>query len=111
MMIMEELDMEAFDETQVRIGYLKLFPHMVKDFLTRADAKQIMDSNNLHGSISGTAQITAALGRAPVTGSATISPAYTGEQPSAGTEALKKVREVEERAGGVAIENRLEENL
>ena len=109
MMVFSAINDEVFDKAQVIIGYCKLFPHIMRDFLTRSDCQEMMKSTNLP--VSTTVQTVLAGGTptgGPVTGtgqgkgSGTTTPRYVGQVPLAGSELLAKQKEAQKDAGGAA---------
>jgi len=95
MPIMDGLNEEVYEEMQVRIAYYKLFPLIVKDFLTRADAKEMMKSSNLVATVNPGIAVTTAGGPTAQSGS-TVSPGkaqvnavYKGEVPLAKSKQLE----------------------
>ena len=47
MMVISGLNMEAYEEFMIEVSYAKLVPFIMKDFISRTDAKQMMSSSNL----------------------------------------------------------------
>jgi hypothetical protein len=117
MMVMDGIDLEAYDTYQVEIGYYKLFPHIMKDFVTRKDAKQMMTPNNLivntdiavtpGQAVSTTGSPTAQAGSTVSPGKGTglgkVNPIYNGGFPHAESQTLKAEIKLKKEAGGVAV--------
>ena len=117
MLAFSPLNEEAYDVAATRITYLKLFQHILEDFITREDAKQILKSSNLP--VSTTVQTTVntvlagTAGPAPISGtgagagngsgSGTTSPIYVGDIPGPGSQALKAKLQAEREGSGAAI--------
>jgi hypothetical protein len=47
MMTFSPIDDQSYDVAATQIAYCKMFPHMVEDFITREDAKEMMKMSNL----------------------------------------------------------------
>lgn len=119
-MIFEEVNQEAFNTYQVEIGYYKLFPLMLEDFVTRKDAKQMMLPKNLpfqstvtvtpgqlvNGSGGGPAPVVASTtSPGQGTGQGTVQPTYDGSFPHGTSQALKSEIKAKKEAGGVAVDS------
>jgi hypothetical protein len=116
MMVFSQIDESLYEEAQVQIGYCKLFPHMVKDFITRKDAAKMMEPSNLPFTSTvtvGPGQVVATTGTsAAQAGSTTtpgsgkgigqVSPIYNGSFKIPADEILAKEKEVIKNAGGRA---------
>jgi len=46
-MVISGLNMEAYEDFMMEVSYAKLVPFIIKDFVSRTDAKQMMSSSNL----------------------------------------------------------------
>lgn len=108
MMIFNPLDEEVYEEAQVEIGYCKLFPHLLKDFITRKDMEQIMRPANLPCTTTVNTVVSGSAGPVPVAGTGLgqgrgqTSPGYIGQTPSAGSKILEQQKEAIKNAGGTA---------
>lgn len=104
MMVFSQLDDAMFDTVQTEIGYCKLFPHILKDFVTRLDCKEIMKSTNLPVTTSVTTAVvtTTDTGTGKGQGSGQTTPIYTGSTPSPASKVLEQEKEVIKNAGGSA---------
>src|SRR4030066_426932 len=106
MMVMSPIDMNAYDIAATKITYCKLFPHIMEDFLTRVDCKEMMASSNLPVNTNVTTavavNIAAATGSGKGVGSGQCSPVYTGDIPKGGSQSLAQQRKAEKEAGGKA---------
>jgi len=117
MMVIDEINQEAYDTYQVEIGYYKLFPLLLGDFVTRKDAKQMMLPSNLPVQTSVTVnpgqavQVAVPAGTGSTTspaagnGQGTVQPTYNGSTPHAESQVLKAEIEAKKRAGGVAVDS------
>lgn len=114
MMIFNPLNQEVYDKVQVELGYCKLFPHILKDFITRVDMAQILSPNNLPVGTQVSTLIIGTAGPTPVTGTGQgkgtglVTPVYNGSTPSPGSEALKTAKEAARKAGGTTIKNTIQ---
>jgi hypothetical protein len=116
MMVFEPINEEVYDKAATFIAYAKIFPHLLKDFITREDAKKMMDSQNLPV----TTEVTVNPGQAvqvavPAGTGSTTSPAkgtgqgrslpiYNGSFASAGSKILEKKVKAKKELGGASIE-------
>lgn len=107
-MVLAPLDQRVYEKAQVEIGYCKLFPHILEDFVTRKDMAQIIRSDNLPTSTNVIVPINGLAGTIPVTGTAngpaqgTVQPVYNGSIPSPASVAMKVEKEAIKNAGGTA---------
>ena len=114
MMVFNPINQELYDKVQVEIGYCKLFPHILKDFITRADMLQILAPNNLPVNTQVSTILAGAAGPYPLAGtgqgkgSGLVTPGYNGANPSSGSQALKKQKEAIRKAGGTIIKGTIE---
>ena len=103
-----ELNAKVYDEIAVRINYAKLFKYLVKDFLTRKDAEQMMSAANLKVStnvstvLAGTCSTGHVTGTGQGTGQGQVMAAYKGQAPLGASKQLELVWKAVENAGGVA---------
>jgi len=107
MMIFSPLDLALYDEVQVLIGYCKLFPHILEDFITREDAKEMMKASNLSvvtsvdtvvaASLTG---VTSVVGKGTGKGSGQVIVPYKGQSPLAGSQILAKQKVTIKESGG-----------
>lgn len=112
MFVFSALNDQAYDEAATLITYCKIFPHIVKDFVTRIDTKEMMKSSNLPVSTDVTVQPGISLSVAAITfkgatesvgkgkGSGNTNPAYDGSTLLPGDESLKKQKESIKNSGG-----------
>lgn len=119
MMVIDSINLDAYDTYQVEIGYYKLFPLIMEDFVTRKDAKQMMLPSNLPVNTTvnvmpgqavttaggPTAQSGSTISPGSGTGSGTAQPAYDGSFPHAETQLLKQEIKAKKEAGGVAVDS------
>lgn len=119
MMVIDSIDQEAYETFQVEIGYYKLFPLIMEDFVTRKDAKQMMLPSNLVvntqlnvmpgqavATAGGpTAQTGSTVSPGQGTGTGTVQPTYDGSFPHGETQALKVQIKAKKEAGGVAVQS------
>lgn len=117
-MMVEGLDLEKYDDSAGVIIYGKLFPKLMKDFLTREDSKQMMESANLlvttKVSTTVNTAITATVGPVPVTGTGTgagngtgdgqVQAIYKGENAGPKSQLLAQQRKLEKEAGKATTE-------
>jgi hypothetical protein len=109
------LNEEAYDKAAVRISYLKLFEHILEDFVTRQDSKQMMVPSNLPVQTTVQTIVNTAVqvvipagtgtgfGTGNGTGNGTASPIYTGDMPSPGSQLLKSKLLAEKEGSGAAV--------
>ena len=113
MMTFTPLDEEAYESAQVEIGYCKLFPLILRDFITRRDMEQILIPSNLPVNTTVNTIVAATAPTGPVTGtgigkgSGATTPVYNGNVPSAGSKILEGEKLAIKEAGGTAIESTL----
>jgi len=125
MMVFSPLDEAAYDEVQVQIGYCKLFPLILEDFITRKDAARMMKANNLPFTStvttnpgqavatagSPTAQTGATVSPGTGTGVGQVSPIYDGSFKTSEDIILAKQKEAIKDAGGKATKAVLDKAL
>jgi hypothetical protein len=115
MMVFEPINEEIYDKTATFITYAKIFPHLLEDFITREDAKEMMAPQNLPV----TTDVTVNPGQAvqvavPAGTGSTVSPAkgigqgrslpiYKGAYASVGSKILEKKIKTKKELGGVAV--------
>jgi len=116
MMVIDAIDQEAFDTFQVEIGYYKLFPWMLENFVTRKDAQQMMMPSNLPFTSTVTVtpgqgvQVAVPAGTGSTntpgagTGQGTVQPIYDGGTPHAVSQILKTEINAKKVVGGTATE-------
>jgi hypothetical protein len=115
MMVFSEIDLSQIDESDGVIIYGKLFPKILEDFITREDAKQMMQSSNLPVTTSvdtlvetgvqiGPSGTGIGTGKGTGAGKGQTSPLYNGSQPSAGSRLLEQRRKAEKERGYVEVE-------
>jgi hypothetical protein len=108
-----ELDEAAYEVAQVQIGYCKLFPLIMEDFLTREDAKIMMGASNLSvSSIVNTAvQVVIPAGSGTGVGgfNTTVQATYKGGMPQAPSHALAEEKRAIKNAGGTSIQKTIGE--
>jgi hypothetical protein len=115
MMVFSEIDLSQIDESDGVIIYGKLFSKILEDFITREDAKQMMQTSNLPVTTSVDTLVNTAvqvvpasgtgtgIGKGTGTGKGNTSPIYNGSQPSAGSRLLEQRRKAEKERGYVEI--------
>lgn len=118
MMILNELDQEAYNRSATIITYCKLFPLIIQDFVTRIDAKKMMDPKNLPlttdvvvnpgQGVTGTLTLPAAVAGSTVTpgkgkGTGRVIPPYKGDYLLPDDQALKENKKKQQEAGGIAV--------
>ena len=108
MFALSPLNEELFDELQVRIGYCKMFPHIVEDFVTRKDAAVMMVPSNLPvnttvntGVVGTLTPPTTVAGTGVGKGSGATTPAYKGDTLLPADELLKQEKQAIVNAGGI----------
>ena len=114
MMVMSPIDDSLYEEAQVEIGYCKLFPKILEDFITRKDAEKMMEASNLPFTstvttnpgqavaTTGTAAAQTGVTAAPGTGTGLgqVSPIYNGSFKTPASEILAAEKEAIKDAGG-----------
>lgn len=112
MMVLSQIDDSLYEEVQVQIGYCKLFPLIVKDFVTRLDASKMMESSNLpftskvitnpgqavQVAVPAGTGSTASAGTG--SGAGTVKPIYDGSYEIPQDKVLAKQKEAIKNAGG-----------
>jgi len=123
MMAMTPIDESLYEEVQVQITYCKLFPLFLEDFLTRNDAKKMMEPSNLPFTSAVTTnpgqgvQVAVPAGTGstvtPGTGTGTgqVSPIYNGAFKIPADEILAKQKEIIKNAGGRSTKTMLEKSM
>jgi hypothetical protein len=107
--ISDGLSEEVYEEQGIKILFYKLFPLLIKDFLTRSDAKEMMKSSNLVTTVNPgipvatTGTPAAQTGATTAPGKARVSAIYKGEFPLAGTKKDEQVYEARRRTGNAVI--------
>jgi hypothetical protein len=116
MMTFSPINDQVYDTSATQITYCKLFPLMLEDFVTRIDAKQMMDVGNLPVTTSVVVKPGQAVQVAyPAGTGSTVSPAsvdctgntkpiYNGSTKLPGDEALAKQKQAIKNAGGQATQ-------
>lgn len=113
-MVFNPINMELYDKVQVEMGYCKLFPHIVQDFVTRKDMLQILAPTNLpvntgvNTIVAGQAGQYTVVATGTGSGTGTVSPVYKGSTLSPASTALQKQKEVALKAGGTIIKGTIE---
>ena len=108
MMVFTAIDPAIYEEAAIQITYCKLFPLILEDYLTREDAKKMMESTNLSVSTTVNTMLSGTAGPAPLsgtgagTGSGQVQAAYKGETALAGSQALANEKKVIKEGGGTA---------
>lgn len=116
MMILTPLDDQIYEVAQKEIGYAKLFPYILEDFISRKDAKEMMNSSNLPVSTMVSTQVNTILAGAagpyPLLGTGIGSgngsgngqalPIYNGSFPTPASKAMEIQKEAIVNAGGNA---------
>lgn len=114
MLVFTQINDSVYDDAATMITYCKLFPHILKDFVTRVDAKEMMSPSNLPVSTNVTVNpgislsvaansfkgATESSGKGNGTGK--TSPVYDGSTTLPGDEVLAKQKEAIKDAGGAA---------
>jgi hypothetical protein len=110
MMVMSPLNEETFDIVQVQLGYCKLFQHILKDFVTRADMIQILAPGNIPVMSNAIIPVAGSAGPAPVIATATgpvngvnTKVIYDGSVPAPASTAMISEKESIRRSGGTSI--------
>ena len=121
MMTFSPLNDVTYETAQKEIGYGKLFPYILEDFVTRKDMMNIMRPDNLPvnttlavtpgqavtGTAAAGAVAAATVSPGSGTGSGVVTPVYIGEQPSPASAPLtakeKAVVDGGGRAAGAAL--------
>ena len=89
-----------YDDTATNIIYCKLFPLIMKDFLSRLDCQDMMRLDNLL--VPSTAySVSPTL---VVSGTSQVTPIYNGGYANPGAEALVQQRDLERMKGGLELE-------
>jgi hypothetical protein len=108
MMTFTPLNDQAYEVAQVQIGYCKLFPLIMEDFLTRKDAIEMMKPSNLPTHTNPGQAVTTTGGPAAQSGS-TVAPGqgkvltkYNGSFPRSASRLLAKQKEAIKEGGGKA---------
>jgi len=110
MMVLSPLDEQAYDVSATLVTYCKLFPLIMKDFLTRRDCQEMMKPLNLPvgTSVNTIVAVTTPSGPGAGTGlgqgAGQTSPIYAGGVPTAGSQALAREKEIIRDSGGAAAE-------
>lgn len=108
MMILSPIDDQVYEAAQKEIGYAKLFPYILADFVTRKDVAQMMQPTNLpvntnvNTVLAGTAGPTPLTGTGIGKGTGVTSAVYTCQNPAPASVALKAVKESIVSSGGIA---------
>ena len=108
-MAFEPINEEIYDEAASFITYAKIFSHILNDFITREDAKQMMGQSNLPVTVNAgqavatTGSPAAQTGSTVSPGSGLAKPIYNGSVPSPGSEVLKQLVKAKKEAGGLAV--------
>jgi hypothetical protein len=118
-MMVAGLDLEQYDTTGGTIIYGKLFPKLLKDFLTREDAKEMMKSSNLQVTTNVRVNPGQAVSAPPPSGAgSTTSPGtgsgsgqvraiYKGEQAMPASKILEQRRKLEKELGTETIDTEI----
>jgi len=104
MMTFSPINEEQYDLAAGTIIYGKLFPKLLKDFITREDAKMMMKQSNLIVQTNVQVAIPAGTG----TGVGVVNVIYSGDQPSPGSKILEQRRKLEKELGTVQVEEPIE---
>lgn len=106
MMILNPMDDQVYEAAQKEIGYAKLFPYILEDFVTREDIAMMMKPSNLPVSTSVNTILAGAAPSGPVTGTGigsgngVTSPVYICKQPAPASIALKATKVGVVNSGG-----------
>ena len=107
------LDQEAFDKAATYVTFAKVFPHILELFVSRADAKEMMKSDNLNVTVNPGQVVSTSGGPTSQVGS-TVSPGmgkvlavYNGGQSHPASKIVEQEVEAKKNAGGTAIEGSL----
>ena len=113
MLVLSAIDERAYDIAQVQIGYCKLFPLIVQDFITRQDLMKILTPDNLPVTVNPgqgvSVVVPAGTGSTVSPGTGIVSPIYTGQTLSPGSVALSRQKEVIKNSGGATVSSLLGE--
>lgn len=108
-MAFEPINEEIYDTAATFIAYAKIFPHIMDDFITRDDAKEMMAKSNIPITVNAGQAVATAGGPAAQTGTTVSSgsglaqPIYDGSIPSPGTKILEQAIKARKEAGGAAV--------
>ena len=123
MMVFSPINEEVYDVSATQVTYCKIFPHMLEDFITRHDAKKMMDPKNLPFnsdvvtnagqavSVAVPAGTGSTVSPGKGKGSGRVTPVYDGTYTLPEDEALKREKKALEDAGGQAASTVLETAL
>jgi len=107
MMALSPIDQNVYDESATAITYYKIFKHIVKDFITREDAKEMMKSTNLPVQQVLMSQVQVAIPAGTGTGvgnvNTQVKPIYNGSVESPGTQSLAAEIKTKKKAAGAAV--------
>jgi hypothetical protein len=98
MMTFSPIDDALYEEAQVQIGYCKLFPLILEDFITRKDAAEMMKASNLP--FTSTVATTGTSAAQTGVGIGQVSPIYNGSFDTPGSKLLAAQKEAIKDAGG-----------
>ena len=99
MMMINQLNQEAFDIASKKLGYLKLFDHIFKDFVTRRDMLDMLVPNNLF------VQVVVPPGGGSGTGGVISAIEHPGKGPTFGALALQQQKKLEAAVGAINPED------
>lgn len=99
MMMMNVLNQEAFDLHATNMTYLKLFNHILKDFVSRADLRDLLIPNNM------VVQVTVPPGGGAGVGGVVNAIANPSLGPTFGAIALKTQKRIDKELGSAISDN------
>ena len=108
MMILNPIDNEVYEVAQKEIGYAKLFPYILEDFVTRKDIAKMMQPANLTVNtavqtiLAGAAGTFALVGTGQGTGTGLVNTLYKCQTPAPDSIAMKATKKIIVDSGGKA---------
>lgn len=111
MMVFSEINMNQYSLSADKIAYCKMVRFLIQDFVTREDARAMMNSGNLNVStlVNTAVQIgPSGTGSGAGKGTGTVSPVYDGSAPSPGTNKIVQQRKQDQVFSEGTIEGQVE---